>query len=243
MSFGEILTVFKLAIMIKKVGNYFIIPLAICATLFMAVKPSSALNYDDYSTEGLELDYTISNDFIIHDTDAITTSGVTLSNPFQTKQSHIPYLGNSYNGFKEALAFKESRGNYFTVNSLGYLGKYQFGAETLKLIGIHNPTQFLYNPELQEKAFLANTERNKWILRKDIKRFVGEQIGGIEITESGILAAAHLAGPGSVKKYLRTYGNQNVSDAYGTSVRYYMKKFSGYDTSFVEPNRRAKVAL
>ena len=152
-----------------------------------------------------------------------------------------PDLGKSFIGFKEALAFKESRGDYFIVNSYGYLGKYQFGKETLKMIGIYHPVKFLNNPELQEQAFIANAQRNKWILRKDIKRFVGKKINGIVITESGILAAAHLAGPGSVKKYLRSYGAEGFSDAYGTTIRYYIKKFSGYDTSFVKPNRTAKV--
>jgi len=100
----------------------------------------------------------------------------------------------------------------------------------------------LYNPELQEKAFFANAERNKWILRKDIKRFVGRKISGVTITESGILAAAHLAGPGSVKKFLRSYGGNNNSDAYGSTVKHYMKKFSGYDTSVVVPNKKARVS-
>jgi len=229
--------------MIKKIGNYFVVPLAICVTLYMALKPEKSLNYDDYSTKGLEIDYTISQDLAFNEEGSDYKYEVTLSNPFQSTHTYFPYLGKSYNGFKEALAFKESRGNYFTVNTLGYLGKYQFGAETLKLIGIYNPTQFLYNPKLQEKAFLANAERNKWILRKDIKRFEGKNIGGVLVTESGILAAAHLAGPGSVKKFLRSYGNQNVSDAYGSTVKYYMKKFSGYDTSFVEADKKAKAIL
>ncbi len=151
-------------------------------------------------------------------------------------------LGKSYVGFKEALAFKESQGNYFRVNDFGYLGKYQFGKETLKLIGVYTPNQFLYNPELQEKAFMANMERNKWVLRRDIERFVGKKINGIIVTESGILAAAHLAGPGSVKKYLRSYGQNGFADAFGTSVCTYMKKFSGYDTSFIKPNKKARVS-
>ena len=229
--------------MIKKVSNYFVIPLAICVTLYMAVKPDTALNYNDYSVEGLELDYNISQDVAFNDEVSLEDSTIELKDPFQSTHAYVPYLGKSYNGFKEALAFKESRGNYFSVNTLGYLGKYQFGAETLKMIGIYNPTQFLYNPKLQEKAFLANAERNKWILRKDIKRFVGKKINGIEITESGILAAAHLAGPGSVKKFLRSYGSYNTSDAYGSTVKHYMKKFSGYDTSFIEPNKKAKAIL
>ncbi|MGB3608384.1 peptidoglycan-binding protein LysM [Psychroserpens sp.] len=229
--------------MIKSLGNYFLVPLTICVTLFMALQPEVSLNYDEYSTDGLELDFTISEDLAtLNETDDENLE-VALSNSLEAPQATFPYLGKSYNGFKEALAFKESRGNYFSVNTLGYLGKYQFGAETLKLIGIYNTSHFLYNPELQEKAFLANAERNKWILRKDIKRFEGETINGVAVTESGILAAAHLAGPGSVKRFLRSYGSHNVSDAYGSSVRYYMKKFSGYDTSFIEADRKAKAIL
>ena len=151
--------------MLKKIGNYFVIPLAIIVTLYVALKPEASLNYDDYSTKGLKLDYNISKDVAVLADPSNENSTFYKSTDQESSPVIFPYLGRSYNGFKEAVAFKESRGNYFTVNTLGYLGKYQFGAETLKLIGIYNPKQFLYNPELQEKAFLANAERNKWILR------------------------------------------------------------------------------
>ena len=72
-----------------------------------------------------------------------------------------PFLGSSFIGFKEALAFKESSGNYFVTNTLGYLGKYQFGIGTLKLVGISNTSNFLNDPILQEKAFETNIARNK----------------------------------------------------------------------------------
>jgi len=158
-----------------------------------------------------------------------------------SKEAPIPYTGNEYLGFKEAVAFKESQGNYFVVNTLGYLGKYQFGSETLEMIGIYNPQAFLRNPKLQEKAFEANASRNKWILRRDIKRSVGKRINGVIVTESGILAAAHLAGPGSVKKYLRSGGKQGFADAYGSTVKYYMKRFAGYDVSSIKANKKARV--
>ena len=166
--------------------------------------------------------------------------------PIQTSKinsSDILFLENSYVAFKEAIAFKESQGKYNAINTLGYLGKYQFGVSTLDVLGIKNPQQFLKNPALQEKAFLANTKRNKWVLRRDIKRFVGKKIDGIRITESGILAAAHLAGPRSVKRYLRSYGALDFTDAYGTDISSYMQKFSGYDTSFVVPKQRSKANL
>jgi hypothetical protein len=218
--------------MIKNSFKNFVLPFSFCLLIALALYPDSSLNPELYSTKGLDLNYNISEDLAM-----VTQDHSVKPNMF------TPHLGKSFEGFKEALAFKESRGDYFTVNTLGYLGKYQFGAETLKLIGIYNPNHFLYNPELQEKAFVANAERNKWVLRKDIKRFEGKQIAGVKITESGILAAAHLAGPGSVKKFLRSYGDHNISDAYGSTVKYYMKKFAGYDTSIITPDKKARVTL
>jgi hypothetical protein len=151
------------------------------------------------------------------------------------------FLGKTYVGFKEALGFKESQGRYWVINKYGYMGKYQFGKSTLKVIGIYNTESFLRDTRLQEEAFTANTSRNKWILRRDIKRYTGRYIGGVKVTESGILAAAHLAGPGNVKKYLRSGGTVVFQDAFGTSLRYYLKKFSGYDTSSIVPNKKPKV--
>ena len=154
---------------------------------------------------------------------------------------NIPYLQKDFVGFKEALAFKESQGKYRVVNTLGYLGKYQFGRTTLHRFNIYNTEAFLRNPELQEKAFVALCKVNKWILRKDIKRSVGKTINGIKITESGILAAAHLSGAGNVKKFLRSNGSQSFSDAYGSSIQSYLKKFGGYNVSNIIADRKAKV--
>tara|TARA_R110000787_G_scaffold210882_6_gene320631 strand:+ start:4199 stop:4732 length:534 start_codon:yes stop_codon:yes gene_type:complete len=154
---------------------------------------------------------------------------------------NIPYLQKNFVGFKEALAFKESQGKYSVVNTLGYLGKYQFGATTLERFKIYNTDYFLQNPKLQEQVFRAYCKVNKWILRKDIKRSVGKTINGVKITESGILAAAHLSGAGNVKKYLRSNGNHNLSDAYGSSIKSYMKQFAGFDVSIIIGDRKASV--
>lgn len=219
--------------MYKGLVAYSIIPVVVFIAFFSAFKTTNTVDLEKYSTQGLELAYNApaftETDEVIEDEEAINYN--------------LPILEKCFVGFKEALAFKESRRNYFTVNTLGYLGKYQFGKNTLKLIGIYNTIDFLNNPELQEKAFIANAMRNKWILRRDIKRFVGKRIDGVLVTESGILAAAHLAGPGSVKKYLRSYGAIGFADAYGTTIKYYMNKFSGYDTSFVKADKKAKASL
>lgn len=152
----------------------------------------------------------------------------------------LPYIGKHFVGFKEAVAFKESQGKYNKVNSLGYLGKYQFGLSTLESIGITNVNQFLRNKELQEKAFLALLQKNKWELRDIIKEYRGQIISGVRITESGILAAAHLGGAGSVRKFLESNGTKKCKDAYGSSVKSYMCEFAGYETHNIEADNNAK---
>lgn len=152
-----------------------------------------------------------------------------------------PFVGRRFLGFKEAIAFKESGGDYFVVNDLGYMGKYQFGIETLRLLGVYSQDKFLRTPKLQEEVFHANLKRNKWILRRDIKRSVGKIINNILVTESGILAAAHLAGAGNVKKYLRSNYQLNVEDAYGTKLSDYLKDFAGYDITTIVPIKNPKI--
>ena len=166
----------------------------------------------------------------------------TLRSVFPKKINHnILYLKKDFIAFKEAVAFKESQGKYSVVNTLGYLGKYQFGKTTLQRFKIYNTQAFLNNPELQENAFIALCKVNKWILRKDIKRSVGKIINGIKITESGILAAAHLSGAGNVKKFLRSNGVVRFTDAYGSTIQHYMKRFGGYNVSNLVADKKAKV--
>jgi hypothetical protein len=155
---------------------------------------------------------------------------------------YIPGYGKSYIGFKEAIAFKESQGKYFRINTLGYLGKYQFGSTTLATLRIFNLDYFLYNSKLQEKAFKANCSYNKWLLQKEINQYSGTVINGITITESGILAAAHLSGAGSVKRYLRKNGKgRRIVDAYGTGIEQYLKNYAGYDLSWIKATKYPKL--
>ena len=153
----------------------------------------------------------------------------------------VPYTGRYFIGYKEAIAHKESQGKYRRINTLGYLGKYQFGVGTLKSIGIHDSLGFLNNPKLQEKAFVTLLSKNKYELRHYIQYFEGKVIDGVKITESGILAAAHLGGTGSVKRFLNTNGERKMKDDYGTSVRTYIRDFGGFDTKAIQAVKNAKV--
>ncbi|SFZ83080.1 conserved protein of unknown function [Tenacibaculum maritimum NCIMB 2154] len=50
-----------------------------------------------------------------------------------------------------------------------------------------------------------------------------------------------MSGAGNVKKFLRTKGHSNAQDAFGTSIAFYMKKFSHYDVSNIIANKRPRV--
>jgi hypothetical protein len=159
------------------------------------------------------------------------------------KSLNVPFTGRFFIGYKEAIARRESQGKYRKINALGYMGKYQFGLETLKTIGIYDSLTFLNSPNMQEKAFVALLSKNKWELRDEIERYDGEFIAGVRITESGILAAAHLGGAGSVKRFLRSNGKRKLKDIYGTSVKHYLKDFGGYDTSGILANNKPRVRV
>ena len=176
----------------------------------------------------------------------ISTSGdfeytTSLNYDFEQIKHTVPFIKKDFIGFKEFLGFFESGSDYKKINRLGYLGKYQFGKSTLKVLKIdYLKNDFINEPALQEKAFLMNVMRNKWILRREISRFNGLVINDMFITESGIIAAAHLSGPGNVKKFLRSYCDSelDLKDANGTKISDYLKTFKNYNISEIEAVRK-----
>ena len=72
----------------------------------------------------------------------------------------------------------------------------------------------------------ALLKQNKRSLRKYIEKYDGKVVHGVLVTESGLLAAAHLGGAGSVKKWFRT--GKVRRDGNGVKITSYMTKFSGY---------------
>ena len=138
------------------------------------------------------------------------------------------YYTEELNNFLTDIGFRESGNRYDIINKWGYMGKYQFGKSTLKGLGFRvTKNEFLSNPQLQEEAMIALLLHNKEKLQKYIDVFDGQTINGMLITESGILAAAHLGGQGSVKRYFKH--GKVFRDGYGTKITSYMEKFSGYD--------------
>ena len=154
----------------------------------------------------------------------------------------VPFTVKDFVGFKNFLGFFESGSNYKKVNRFGYLGKYQFGKGTLKMYGVRNLSEYRLNPELQEKVFLMNVMRNKWILRREISWYSNRYLNGTYISESGIIAAAHLSGPGNVKKFLRSHCNPDLDkrDANGTSISDYLNIFKDYDLEKIPAVQKPK---
>ncbi len=142
------------------------------------------------------------------------------------------------NTFLKDLAMRESSGKWDTINQLGYIGLYQFGDIALKDVGLDDKvttTKFkenpnIFPPEMQTQAMIDLLKNNKHYTRRVYNK-IGETYNGIEVTESGILAASHLVGAKSVRKYLKSGGKINEKDGNGISVKDYMEKFAGYDLS------------
>ena len=157
--------------------------------------------------------------------------------------------------FLDALGKRESGGNYQAFNKYGYAGKYQMGEVALIDAGyykksgkynndwkgtftgrdnVYSIQDFLNNPAAQENAQLSY-KRRQWLYLKAVgaDKFAGKFINGYVITQSGLLAGAHLKGAGGVIEYLKSNGLKNPKDAFGTSVESYIKNFGGYDVSAI----------
>lgn len=144
------------------------------------------------------------------------------------------YHDNELSRFLTDIGFRESGNRYDITNKWGYMGRYQFGKSTLKGLGFEvSKSEFLSNPQLQDSAMMALLNHNKEKLQKYIDVYDGQTINGMLITESGILAAAHLGGQGSVKRYFKH--GKVFRDGNGTKITSYMNKFSGYDIK-LKPN-------
>ena len=137
-------------------------------------------------------------------------------------------IKKDYYLFLHDLGHQESGNRYDIVNRYGYMGRYQFGKSTLRTLKIKvSKEAFLNSPDLQDYAMLQLLCYNKRKLQKYIDKYNGKEIHGVLVTESGLLAAAHLGGQGSVKKWFRT--GKIRQDANGVKITSYMTRFGGYN--------------
>lgn len=164
--------------------------------------------------------------------------------------------------FLDALFASEGGTKYNIENKFGYIGKYQFGEDALIDTGYYlkdgsanrdagrfrydwigrwsgkngatSKAAFLSSPEIQDQAAKDWVKLLCTRLRHyKLNQYIGKVIADVAITESGIIAAAHLKGFGNPKSpgviaFLQSGGTLDPADAYGTHVSKYMRKFSGY---------------
>lgn len=145
------------------------------------------------------------------------------------------YHESEFTRFIKDLGFSESHNNWLCINRIGCFGEWQFDESTLKYLGYKKVTlkKFKTNPkvfprELQMEALKTLIKVNLLILA-DYEHFIGDSIKGVLITKSGMIAASHLGGAGSLEKFLDSKGRINKKDVLGTSIYDYLKKFSYYD--------------
>jgi hypothetical protein len=145
------------------------------------------------------------------------------------------YSEKEFLRFINDLGYRESGNNWMCVNSIGCFGEWQFAESTLRYLGFSKITlrKFRKNPnifprELQVEALKALIKVNLIYLKK-YEHYVGDSIKGILVTKSGMIAASHLGGAGSLKKFINSGGRINKKDVFGTSVSEYLRKFSSYE--------------
>lgn len=141
-------------------------------------------------------------------------------------------------------------GRWDCVNSYGYLGRYQMGAEALidagyaapgstnsSIIwtgrdGVNSQADFLANHTAQNNA-VNEYNRRQWnyIESMGLDSYVGQTINGRVVTQGSMIAAAHGHGVGNLRDYLESNGTDIHSDGYGMNIETTMDQFRGFDMS------------
>ena len=124
--------------------------------------------------------------------------------------------------------------NFKAWNRFGFVGAWQINIKYMDYLDIPSFTmqEFIedpdrvFPPELQLIAVERLIEKNKHYLR-DYWHYIGKKVRGIDVTEEGIIFAAHLAGHRGVKNFFNN--GRNPKDAYGTKLTDYLN----YKKTFV----------
>ena len=164
-------------------------------------------------------------------------------------------MSNTFAAFLISLKLMESGGDYQSVNTLNFLGAYQFGEAALTDLGfvrydgdaydndygggwtgkygVRSLQGFLRSERAQDRA-AQDWMRLMWTYIKQDRtdRFAWQTVGSTQLTTSGMLAAAHLLGTGALREYIDSDGTADLRDPYGTPIVQYINQFSGFDVPF-----------
>lgn len=161
----------------------------------------------------------------------------------------------SLNAFLVALRMMESGGDYQSVNTLNFLGAYQFGEAALIDLGyvradgdpydnnygggwtgkngIDSAKEFLGSKSVQDKAAVAWVKLMwHYIEAEDLDRYAWTEVGGTELTPSGMLAASHLLGTYALQEYIQSDGKADLRDPYGMPISSYILRMAEVEVPF-----------
>ncbi len=157
--------------------------------------------------------------------------------------------------FLFALSMMESDGNYQAVNTLNYLGAYQFGEAALTDLGfvrydgnasnndysggwtgkygVGSARDFLTSNRAQDLAAREWVELMWYYIElQNLDAYAWSNVGGVTLTPSSMLAAVHLLGTDSLAEFVRSGGGNDPRDAYGTPISSYMVQLADYEMPF-----------
>jgi hypothetical protein len=147
-----------------------------------------------------------------------------------------------YDSYTKRVGYMESGNDYGVVNTIGYAGRYQFGAQALETLGYMKPgsskggnkamrdpsnwtnglslEKFLASPEIQDEAMKKLTAMNyKQLVDKGV---INSNMSSNEL--SGWLYVAHGVGAGGAMKFAQ---GENPAEGYGTTASEMFAKASG----------------
>lgn len=152
--------------------------------------------------------------------------------------NRLGYIGRYQFGetaLKDIGMYEESGGNVDGNND--WKGTFIIPNKYGKTIRTKNKNAFLNSSAAQETA-MEKYMKKQWEYIKSfgINKYVGKKYKGFTITESGLIAAAHLRGAKRLSEFFnelsqfKTIKNMKpYRDANGKSVIDYMRDFAGYD--------------
>ena len=108
-------------------------------------------------------------------------------------------------------------------------------ADYQKFIGrdtIITPEEFRTDKALQKDFEDWHWPDLKKYVQENFKDSIGTTIQGIEVTESGMIAVAHLGGKHGLQHFLESGGTDNPKDDEGTFLTDYLKTHAGLSTDF-----------
>ena len=193
---------------------------------------------------------------------ALSTRGLRRAGLTLALIAGVVVAGTSYTDFLHALAQRESSLRADAVNAATrYVGLYQLGEMSLQDVGLYggdpNPgndysggwsgkygvrslDDFLDDPDAQTRAVTDyhNLVWNRYLTNDGqggAADYVGQTVGGITVTQSGLIAAAHLVGHAVVTQWLASGGTTDPQDQNATRMTEYLQRFAGYSLDAAAP--------